>query len=140
MHQYNSGIRKAYRVGVMLKLCPTRIRDKKMKKILMFVVIAFLMGGFVTKTYAMESSVTTEVTMGDEWDELLDEYESYVDQYVKLYKKAMSGDMSAMTEYSKLAAKAQKLAEKIADAQDDMSSAQLERYAKITKKMTDALK
>lgn len=35
-----------------------------------------------------------------DWDKLLDEYEQYVDQYVKTYKKAMNGDMSAMAEYA----------------------------------------
>jgi hypothetical protein len=44
-----------------------------------------------------------------------------------------------MNEYVKLAEKAQKLAEKLENAEDEMTPAQLKRYAKITEKMTNAL-
>ena len=113
-----------------------------MKKIMMTAaVMAFLMGGFCTTTSAMEPQTTakTEIVAGDNWDKLLNEYEKYVDQYIKTYKKAMSGDMTAMSEYVELAEKAQKLANKLEKAEDEMTNAQLKRYAKITEKMTKAL-
>lgn len=75
----------------------------------------------------------------NEWDTLLDEYENYVDKYVSFYKKAMSGDMSAMTEYVSLLEKAEKLSSQLETSQNDMSSAQLKRYLKITEKMTNAI-
>lgn len=74
-----------------------------------------------------------------DWDKLLDEYEKYVDLYISTYKKAMNGDLSAMTEYVKLMKSAQKLSDKLDKAKDDMSSEQLQRYMKILKKMTNAI-
>ena len=111
------------------------------KTIITAAVMAFLIGGFCTTVSAMEtkSSARTEIVAGDDWDKVLNEYEKYVDQYIKTYKKAMKGDMSAMSEYVKLAEKAQELSEKIDKAKGEMSDAQMKRYLKITKKMNDAL-
>jgi len=104
-------------------------------------VIAFLIGGFCNTASAKEATntVKTEIVAGDDWDKLLNEYEKYVDQYIKTYKKAMNGDMSAMTEYVKLAEKAQKLADKLEKAEDELTTAQLKRLAKINEKMSKAL-
>lgn len=78
-------------------------------------------------------------TASSDWDKLLDEYEKYVDQYVKTYKKAMNGDMAAMAEYAKLAEKAQKLSSQLEKAKGEMTAAQLNRYLKITKKLASAV-
>ena len=51
----------------------------------------------------------------------------------------MNGDMSAMNEYVALLEKAQRLSEKLEDAQSDMTTAQMNRYLKITQKMTNAI-
>ena len=85
-----------------------------MKKTLLTVaMVAFLIGGVCPTASAMENNKTakSEIIAGDDWDKILNEYEKYVDQYIKTYKKAMSGDMSALSEYVELAEKAQKLAE-----------------------------
>ena len=77
--------------------------------------MAFLMGGFCTTALSMETPTIakTEIVAGDDWDKVLNEYEKYVDQYIKTYKKAMKGDMSAMGDYVKLAEKAQELSDKL---------------------------
>ncbi|MBP5413068.1 MAG: hypothetical protein J6Y47_07430 [Bacteroidales bacterium] len=72
------------------------------------------------------------------WNQILDEYDSYVDKYVSLVKKANKGDVSAMNEYVDMLEKAQNLADKLEGADDEMSSAQIARYTRITKKMTQA--
>ena len=72
------------------------------------------------------------------WDKVLDEYESYVNQYIVLMKKAQNGDMSAMNEYAKMLEKAQSFADKLENADDAMTPAQMARYTKITAKMTQA--
>ena len=111
------------------------------KTIITAAVIAFLIGGFCNTVSAMETktSARMEIVAGDDWDKVLNEYENYVDQYIKTYKKAMKGDMSALSEYVKLAEKAQELSEKIDKAKGEMTDAQMKRYLKITKKMNDAL-
>ena len=104
-------------------------------------VMAFLMGGFCTTALSMETPTIakTEIVTGDDWDKVLNEYEKYVDQYIKTYKKAMKGDMSAMGDYVKLAEKAQELSDKLDKAKGEMTDAQMKRYLKITKKLNDAL-
>lgn len=72
------------------------------------------------------------------WDKLLDEYEQYVDSYIKFMKKAASGDMSAITEYASMLENAEQLSDEIDKAQEEMTAAQLKRYAKITQKLTNA--
>lgn len=71
------------------------------------------------------------------WDKVLDEYESYVDQYIKAYKKAENGGLSAMSEYLRLEEKADELAEKLEGAEGELTEKQLARYFKITEKMLE---
>lgn len=71
-------------------------------------------------------------------DKLLDSYESYVNQYIKVAKKIANDDMSALSEYPSLYSKAQDLSDKLEKAHGQMSSAQWERYSKLTVKMVEA--
>ncbi len=91
-------------------------------------------------TIASEATIETVATASSDWDKVLDSYEQYVNKYVATYKKAMAGDMTALTEYAKLAAEAEKLQKKLEKAEGEMTTAQMQRYAKITQKMLDALK
>lgn len=83
-----------------------------------------------------ESNVKS--TSSTNWDKVLDEYESYVNQYIALMKKAKNGDMSAVSEYPQMLEKAQRVAEKLEDADDAMTAAQMARYTQITNKMAQA--
>ena len=113
-----------------------------MKKIFLSATICTLLccalSSNATAAPVMSGSSVT-VAASTDWDKTLDEYEQYVNQYVKTYKKAMDGDMSAMTEYAKLMKKAQSLSDKLSKAKGEMSNAQLQRYLKITQKMTNAI-
>lgn len=75
----------------------------------------------------------------EDWDAMLDSYDSYVTKYVSLTKKAMKGDLLALAEYPALLEKAQDLCTKMEKAQGELSPSQLSRYLKITTKMTEAL-
>lgn len=75
---------------------------------------------------------------GEDWDSLLDSYEEYVDMYISLLKKASSGDMSAVSEYTSYMSKAQEISQKMADATSKLSPAQLNRFNKINQKMLQA--
>lgn len=74
----------------------------------------------------------------EDWDAVLDAYENYVDKYIAVLKKVSKGDVSAMAEYSDLMQKSTEFSEKIAKAENDMSSSQISRYMKITNKMAKA--
>jgi len=84
------------------------------------------------------SSSSSKSSGSTSWDKLLDDYEAFVDKYIELYKKAMKGDNSAMTTYVEYLEKAENLADRLDDADDDMTTAQLTRYMKITNKMSEA--
>ena len=71
-------------------------------------------------------------------DKLLDSYESYVNQYIRIAKKVANDDMSALSEYPSLYSKAQDLGDKLERAHGQMSAAQWERYNKLTVKMLEA--
>ncbi|MCT3807258.1 hypothetical protein HZP70_00585 [Elizabethkingia anophelis] len=74
-------------------------------------------------------------------DELLDDYESYVDQYIKMYKKAMNGDVSAMSEYPALMEKAQNFEKSVNEAERGgrLTTEQIKRMNSINMKMIDAM-
>ena len=40
------------------------------------------------------------------FNKMLDDYEDYIDEYLKLYKNAMKGDTEAISEYTSLMQKA----------------------------------
>lgn len=77
-------------------------------------------------------------TGSEDWDELLESYEEYVDKYISYLKKASKGDMDALSEYPALMEKAQELSEKIQKTQSDMPATQWARYNKISMKMLKA--
>lgn len=86
-----------------------------------------------------DSGVTSTASSGSEdWDALLSSYEQYVDQYIKLMKKASNGDASAMTEYASFLEKAQEVSNKMSGAKGSMSASQWAKYMKITNKMASA--
>ena len=74
----------------------------------------------------------------EDWDALLDSYEKFVDKYIIYMKKAAGGDLSAISEYTSLMEKAEEIGDKLDKAGDDLSSSQMNRYMKITEKMTKA--
>lgn len=74
----------------------------------------------------------------EDWDAVLDDYEDYVDKYIKFYKKAMKGDMDALSEYPALMEKATSFAEKLENAKGDLSPKQVGRMAEIQMKMQKA--
>ena len=93
--------------------------------------------GFVVESSA--ESVEPEVKSTNDWDSALDEYEKYVDTYLKFYKKAMSGDPTAMTEYADYLQKAQKLTEKFSAVENDLSPKQYSRFMELQTKMVTGL-
>lgn len=75
----------------------------------------------------------------EDMDALLASYEEYVDKYISYLKKAKNGDMTALVEYPSLMQKAEEFCEKLEKVKGDMSSSQLERLNKISRKMMKAM-
>jgi len=75
---------------------------------------------------------------GNNWDELLDSYDEYVDEYITLLRKAKHGDASALSEYPTYMEKAQEYANRLQNAEGNMSSSQMARYNRINAKLAKA--
>lgn len=75
-----------------------------------------------------------------EYNEMLDDYEGFVDEYIVFYKKALKGDMDALSSYPELLKKAEKFDSKMDRARnnDNLTSKQISRFIEIQKKMMNA--
>lgn len=76
---------------------------------------------------------------GNNWDKILDEYEGYVDDAIRLYSKAMNGDPDAFDEYIELSEKAEDLNMQISSSFNSLTLDQANRLNEITIKFADAL-
>lgn len=85
-----------------------------------------------------DDSYSNSSSGSQDWDELLESYEEYVDKYISYLKKASKGDMTALSEYPALMQKAQNFSDKMKNAESSMSASQWARYNKITMKMLEA--
>jgi hypothetical protein len=72
------------------------------------------------------------------WDKILNDYEKFADEYIKLLKKAQAGDMSALSEYPSVLEKAESLSNQLASAGSDLTSKQLAKFTKIQTKIANA--
>ena len=88
--------------------------------------------------YTEDDESTYQSAGSEDWDELLQSYEQYVNKYIVYVKKAARGDVTALAEYPRLMQKAQELGEKLDAVQGEMSASQLARYTKINMKMLKA--
>ena len=77
----------------------------------------------------------------EDFDEMLDDYEAYIDQYIEFYKKSLAGDMSALSEYPALLEKANNLQQSMEKAQnaDQLTIKQIKRMSDIQLKMLEGL-
>lgn len=85
------------------------------------------------------TGATQTGSSANNWDAILDSYEQYVNQYIKVSKKAMNGDMSATAEMAGIIDKAEKLEKKLKGAEADMTPSQISRLAKINSKLIEAM-
>ena len=74
----------------------------------------------------------------EDWDAILDSYESYVTEYAELVKKASSGDMEAIDELPKFLEESQEMQEKLSKGAGSMSPEQVKRLSELSQKMVDA--
>lgn len=91
------------------------------------------------KAEQSETKVTEPVKAGNSYDEMLDNYEKFVDSYIVVMKKMKNNDMSVMDEYTDLMEKAENLGGELDKDQGDMSKEQLKRYLDLQNKFTKAI-
>jgi len=76
----------------------------------------------------------------EEFQKVLDEYESLIQDYVYLVDKANKGDISALAEYAKVSARAVALATKITAISPRLTDEQKEKFEKLQQEYEKALK
>ena len=116
------------------------LKNKIMKKIVLTIAAAAFLFTANASNEVVVSQNVIEMNAADEWDDILNEYEAYVNKYIACIKKVKAGDMSAMADLATLMEKAEKISAKLEKAEDEMSTTQAARYAKITAKLADAAK
>ena len=79
-----------------------------------------------------------EIT-AEEFEEVLDTYESLIIDYANLVKKANEGDMDALSEYVRVSAKAVTLAARIAAVSPRLTDEQRKKFEDLQKKYEEAL-
>lgn len=97
-------------------------------------VAPFEMERNISSSFSSSSYDDDDDSGSADWDEILDEYERYMNQYVKLLKKAQNGDMSAAADMAELLEQCNELNKKLSSANDNMSVAQATRFQKIAAK------
>ena len=121
-----------------------------MKKILTFVVMAILLGGFTVNANAQnvmkykandknKKEVMQEVkAKGENWDKVLDEYDQAVDKCLTLYDAMLKKDSSAKAsekDFNKALSQAEALRDKINKAKSTLTRAQVKRFDTASKKL-----
>ncbi|UQD57556.1 hypothetical protein [Flavobacterium sp. K5-23] len=73
----------------------------------------------------------------DKWNKRLDDYNNYVKEYIKHYKKSLNGNAISLTKYPYMKIKSEGLAERINKAQDKniLTESQVKRVYKIKMKL-----
>ena len=112
-----------------------------MKKVKVFAVALVATLGLATSGMVSASNsvaISTVASQSDDWDDVLDSYEAYVDKLIAAAKKVKNGDPTAMTKYAAILKDAQKVQSKLEKVKGNMNSAQYARYQKIALKMANA--
>jgi hypothetical protein len=76
----------------------------------------------------------------EQFQKVLDEYESLIQDYAYLVDKANKGDINALAEYAKVSARAVALATKITAISPRLTDEQREKFEKLQQKYEEALK
>lgn len=89
-----------------------------------------------------EDSSEENTSSSEDFDQVLDDYEKYVNEMVALQKKMKNNDPAVLEEYTELMEKTQELAESMEDAKgnEELSTEQMTRFLNIQTKAMKALK
>lgn len=99
--------------------------------------LTFLFDGKIKPDVKTKTSFSTS-SSDNNWDSILDSYEEFVDEYIKLLKKAKDGDTSVVSKYTECLEKAESFQSKLENAKADLTTEQVRRLNKINSKLANA--
>lgn len=90
------------------------------------------------KTNTIKESCSKK-TISTKWDKCLDDYENYIIEYIKQYKKSLKGNLVSLSKYPYMKAKAEALCEQLHSAQNKalLTEMQIKRISKIQMKIVN---
>ena len=83
-------------------------------------------------------SESESASSSEDWDAVIEEYDSFTDKYITILKKAQKGDMSMYAELAEVTEKLESLTQKIKEAKGEMSASQAAKFTKIQAKYLKA--
>lgn len=86
-----------------------------------------------------QSKSSSRSSSSSEWDEILDDYERFINRYVSVLKRANQGDFDAISESANLMSEYSDFVEKLDNASSNMTAKQVARYNKITMKVSSLM-
>jgi hypothetical protein len=83
-------------------------------------------------------SESESASSSEDWDAVIEEYDSFTDKYITILKKAQKGDMSMYAELAEVTEELESLTQKIEEAKGEMSASQAAKFTKIQAKYLKA--
>ena len=85
------------------------------------------------ESISKKSESCTDKSMKNKYDKCLDDYNNYLKEYIKHYKKSRNGNSLSLLKYPYMKAKSEALHEQLSDARKKslLTEKQIKRIAKI---------
>lgn len=86
------------------------------------------------------SKIRKEKIIPDKWTNTVNDYDNYIKEYIKHYKKALKGNSNSITRYPYLKAKSESLSKRLRKAQKKglLKEKQLQKILRIQLKIVNA--
>lgn len=93
-----------------------------------------------TKSPLHLSKIRKEESIPDKWTNTVNDYDNYIKEYIKHYKKALKGNSNSITRYPDLKAKSESLSKRLSKAQQKglLKEKQLQKILRIQLKIVNA--
>lgn len=93
-----------------------------------------------TKSPLYLSKIRKEESIPDKWTNTVSDYDTYIKEYIKHYKKALKGNSNSITRYPYLKAKSESLSKRLSKAQKKglLKEKQLQKILRIQLKIVNA--
>ena len=86
-----------------------------------------------TEVISKKTENCSNKPLNKKWDKCLNDYNNYLKEYIKQYKKSLKGNFISLLKYPYLKAKSEAIYERLYDAQNKalLTKKQIKRIAKI---------
>lgn len=90
------------------------------------------------ETIELDTDEAESIDFDNDYDDMLDKYEKYCNEYIKIIKKAKGRDINSLPEYQRFMEKVMEFEQKFGECVMDLSPEQYERFNRIHAKVMKA--